>query len=170
MEFLLHEATITILFSTVLFFVLLPLFFSPPEEHNTEGNVSPGSFPSCHSWQYFQTPLVIFQSNTWTFHWVKVKTDLENRWGVERWTFATHWALTPAYFLHLPAAAYMLLKILPKWIRTCNWMECKWHLWKWFCFYLLSHALHSLKVEINFMCLEPNRGTVILLKCYCSKT
>lgn len=104
--------------------------------------LSPGTVPSRHSLQHFPTSVVFFQSNTWTFHELKVTTDLESRWSVEGWTLATHWALTPAYLLHLSTAAQRLLKILPKWFRTCYWTECKCCLWKR-CFYLFTQAAHS---------------------------
>lgn len=73
--------------------------------------LSPGTVPSRHSLQHFPTSVVFFQSSTWTSHWLKVITGLENRWSVEGWTFATHWALTPAYLLHLSTTAQSLLKI-----------------------------------------------------------
>lgn len=109
----------------------------------TYSTLSPGTVPSHHSLQHFPTSVVFFHSNTWTSHWLKVITELENRWSVGEWTFATHWALTPAYLLHLFTAAQRLLKILPKLFRTCYWAECKCCLWKRCHFYLFTQAAHS---------------------------
>lgn len=118
---------------------------------------SPGIVPSS-SLQNFPTSVVFFQSNTWAFHWLKVSTDLENRWSVEGWTFATHWALTPAYLLHLSTAAQRLLKILPKWFRTFYWAECKCSLWKVLFLPFYSGCIFcGLWMAINSTCYDSKR-------------